>query len=439
MCLLGAPGDTPNLGVTALHQSTLSGLAERLPTAELTVFDNGFGVRDAAYPVEGSGRLRFVGVRVSRRLHRPESLARIRASARLGGLGNPAARALVTADAVLDISGGDSFSDIYSPLQQRMTIEPKRLALRLRRPLLLLPQTYGPFTDDRVRRTARSILCAAEAAWARDADAYAQLQDLLGAEFTPDRHHAGVDVAFRLPSVPPTGLSSHLRRWLEPQRPVPVAGVNVSGMLYNRSDAADRFGLSVDYPALMRELVVQLLERSDANVVLVSHVLGASPASDEQAATDLVASLPGQHRSRVAVAPALSTPGEVKGLVSRLDWLCGTRMHATIAALSSGVPASVIAYSPKARGVFATCGVADEVVDARRADDRTALQALLDSWHRRGATRKALGRELPAVLHKADEQMDAIAQRVRALAVADRRDATRHAPATAVGPNGGSR
>lgn len=437
MCLLGAPWDTPNLGVTALHQSMLAGLAERLPTADVTVFDNGFGVRDGTFPSGGPGRLRYVGLRVSRRLHRPESLARVRASARLGGLGNPAARALVAADAVLDISGGDSFSDIYSPLQQRMTIEPKRLALRLCRPLLLLPQSYGPFTDDRARRTARSILCAAEAAWARDPDAYAQLQDLLGPAFTPDRHHAGVDVAFRLRSVPPKELPSHLRRWLEPPRPVPVAGVNISGMLYNRSDAADRFGLSVDYPALLRELVVQLLERSEANVVLVSHVLGASPASDQQAATDLVASIPGHHRSRVTVAPPLSTPGEVKGLVSRLDWLCGTRMHATIAALSSGVPASVIAYSPKARGVFATCGMADEVVDARRTDDRSGLQALLDSWHRRELVRKTLERQLPTVLRRADEQMDAITERIRALASADAHDGARLSPSSPTVAGGG--
>ena len=39
-------------------------------------------------------------------------------------------------------------------------------------------------------------------------------------------------------------------------------------------------------------------------------------------------------------------------------------MHATIAALSSGVPCATVAYSLKARGVFASCGMAHAVADA---------------------------------------------------------------------------
>ena len=49
---------------------------------------------------------------------------------------------------------------------------------------------------------------------------------------------------------------------------------------------------------------------------------------------------------------------EVKWCISKLDWFVGSRMHATIAALSSGVPCAAIAYSRKFRGVFATLGVA---------------------------------------------------------------------------------
>lgn len=418
LCLLGAPGDTGNLGVTALLHAIVAGLAERLPRADVTVFDNSFGVREGAWPApEGEGRLRYVGLRVSRRLHRPESLARIRLSSRLGGLDNPAARALAAADAVLDISGGDSFSDIYPRRWQRLTVEPKRLVVRLGRPLLLLPQMYGPFSADRARREAVTLLRAADAAWARDPYGYSQLQELLGSAFTPSRHHAGVDVAFRLPPTPPArGLAPDLADWLHPHRSIRVVGLNVSGLLYNQPDAATRFGLAVDYPAMVRAFVLRLLDESEANIVLLPHVVGAGAESDQKAGTHLLNTLPPEHRGRVATAPAMSSPGEMKWLISRLDWFCGTRMHSTIAALSSGVPACVVAYSPKARGVFDTCGLTSEVVDARHLDNSTAVGLLVDSWRRRAETRQRLGTRLPATLQRADEQMDAIAERIRALA-----------------------
>lgn len=422
VCLLGAPGDTRNLGVGALSHAILAGLAARLPDVELTVFDNGLGVRwsDVDHP-EGHLRYRQVGLRVSRRVYRPESLARVRASARLGGLRNPVACSLKAADVVLDISGGDSFSDLYSRLQYRLTIEPKQLVLARGRPLLLLPQTYGPFSSDTTRATAARIVKAATMAWARDEDSYGHLRALLGSAFDPTRHRQGVDVAFRLPAVPLRGrLGDQLRTWLADGRSAPTIGLNVSGLLYN--DAARAWAdlaLRVSYPAVIHELVRRLLDSSNANVLLVPHVLGDDRESDERAVADVLAAVPEPQRHRVALAPACASPGEAKWLISRLDWFCGTRMHAAIAALSSGVPAAAIAYSRKARGVFAGCGLAGEVVDARRLDDRALIGQLLDAWSRRDRVRRTLAAKLPATLASADEQMDVIASHVATLLPSD--------------------
>ena len=46
VCLLEAAPDTGNLGLSALLNATLAGLAKRLPTASITVFDNDWGVRE---------------------------------------------------------------------------------------------------------------------------------------------------------------------------------------------------------------------------------------------------------------------------------------------------------------------------------------------------------------------------------------------------------
>lgn len=410
LCLMGAPGDTGNLGVTALLHGTLTALAPHLPRADITVFDNGFGVRHAQLTTpERAIDYRLVGLRVSRRYHRPESLANIRVSARLGGLGNPGARALTASDAVLDLTGGDSFSDLYSRLQQRIAFEPKRLVLAAGRPLVLLPQTYGPFAQPTTRRTAVDILRRAHAAWARDHDSYLALQALLGPDFNPERHREGVDVAFRLPSTPPgEALLGRLRGWLRAGRP--VIGLNISGLLHQRSPSTVASGLAASYRDLVRALLRRLLDETEANVLLVPHVLGQGATSDEVANAEVVATVAPQQRHRVLAAPPLATPGEVKWLIGQLDWFCGTRLHATIAALSSGVPAAALAYSPKTRGVFASCGLAHEVADLRELDARAAITQLVGSWHRRHAVADQLARHLPTTLAGADRQARAIAE-----------------------------
>lgn len=149
-CLLGASDDTGNLGVSALAYATLTATRRASPAMTATVFDHGWGVRGGSVrAADQSVEFRRIGLRRSRRIHRRESYWNTRWSARLGGLGNPAAVALREATAVLDISGGDSFTDLYGDHRFAMMVEPKELCLELGTPLVLLPQTYGPFSSDR--------------------------------------------------------------------------------------------------------------------------------------------------------------------------------------------------------------------------------------------------------------------------------------------------
>lgn len=417
--LLGAPGDTGNLGVSALLHATLAGLHQRVGDIDVTVCDNGLGTRYGV-TTDAAGRTwphRLVGLRLSRRVYRPESLAAVRVAARLGGCGNAAARALRSADVVLAVNGGDSFSDLYGAWRFRSVALPQLLALRQRRSLVLLPQTYGPFAAASVQRTAADITGRARMAWARDAQSFDQLRALLGDRFDAARHRHGVDVAFRLPATPPAGaLPERLQSWLGPRRDRPVVGLNVSGLLYHDATATARYGLVDAYRATMGILVERLLRETPANLVLVPHVLGAAGESDELAIADVLERLHPRDRSRVQAAPALRHPGEAKWLIGSLDWFCGTRMHATIAALSSGVPVAGIAYSMKTRGVFASCGLADEVVDARELGARALAGRVVSGWHRRDEVASTLQRHLPGTLARADAQMDAVADLVVARA-----------------------
>ncbi|MGE3109787.1 MAG: polysaccharide pyruvyl transferase family protein [Phycisphaerales bacterium] len=461
--LAGAAPDTGNLGVSALAYSCIEGLLSRLPGCELTVLDFGKGVRKAR-SIDGI-EYTLVGAKHSRRLYQQETMWQIRLAAKLGGLNNPAARRVLAADAVLDISGGDSFADLYGSRRFAAVAATKELALDHGVPLILLPQTYGPFHSAEVRRRAERIVRGCEMAWARDERSFVTLKDLAGAAFDAGKHLCGVDVAFGLRGEEPGGrLVGRVREWVEGRscalpgeegltgsgpeacedaaplatvvrpdgrhaaerllgafrglqpRGTELVGVNVSGLLYNdAAGAREQYGLKADYREVVTRFVRRMVEESGANVMLMPHVVTPSGhyESDVDACEAVKAAVvraAGEGvRERMEVAPALTLPGEAKWVISRCDWFCGTRMHATIAGLSSGVPTAAVAYSIKTQGVFESCGQGEHVADPRTLETDAVVERLWKSWEGREAARESLRRELPRTVGAAEKQMDSIA------------------------------
>ena len=411
--IAGAPGDNSNLGVSTLMLSAIAGVLRHSPQSRITVFDNGWGIRPDVTSEAGKDvRFQRCGVRFSRRYHQAESLWNIRLSARFGGLHNPAARVLRTADAVLDASGGDSFTDLYGHNRFRSVLDVKRAALESGAPLVLLPQTYGPFTKERSIRAVRAVLRQVHLAYARDKHSHAALARLLDDDFDPSRHRLGVDMAFALqPQRPSQAVCDWFDEWRATDANAPVAGVNVSGLLFNDTGAQAQYGLRASYREAITDVVRALVE-AGARVVLVRHVLASvrSPESDLLASTALMDALTPEQRERVVLAPELWDPREAKWLISYTDWFCGSRMHATIAALSSGVPAVAIAYSAKTAGVFETCGQEHRVADARNLSNDEIVSATMRAWNDRDSIRDELALTMPNVVARASAQLDEIVE-----------------------------
>lgn len=423
--IAGAAPDTGNLGVSALSAAIVSSLLDRRWRLGITLLDHGSGVRDARLGAfESTRRFELCGARFTRRWHRPESLARIRIAARLGGLLNPAARRILAANAVLDISGGDSFTDLYGAWRFRQVTLPKLIALENRIPLILFPQTYGPFRTAKAQRVAQQITRGAAMAWARDARSFNILRDLLGPDhFDPARHRLGVDVAFALPAHEAQGdrLPPPMREWLATgrDREQPLVGLNISGLIWHDpASARDRYGLHADYREAIIGLLVRLLcDSARPRILLVPHVLTPEGhyESDPHACRLAMQAALDRHPDavdRIAIVPPDFDACEMKWIISRGDWFCGTRMHSTIAALSSGVPAAAIAYSDKTLGVFETCGQGAHVHDPRMLDTAELVEQVLSSWQARSTARSSLRSHLPSVLEQAQRQIDDVGREI---------------------------
>jgi colanic acid/amylovoran biosynthesis protein len=411
LCLAGASIGNGNRGVEALGRSVLDVIDAVAPGGHVTAFDDGWGVRPDASGRYPSTTVEFAGVRASRRWHRPESWTQIRVAQVLGGrwlngLGNPVASRIAHADAVLDISGGDSFTDLYGPTRLHSVAAPKLAALRSGRPLVLLPQTYGPFDTPEGRVLAQRLIRSASLAYARDPHSYQRLLELAGPIADTTRLRDGVDVAFALrPRRPAPHVADVVEAWAADEV---VAGVNVSGLL---RDAAgrERFGLAGDYVATMTDLVRALIA-AGARVLLVPHVHvpGGRGESDIAAIDQVMADLTITERSRATVVPSELDAAELKWCIAHCDWFVGSRMHATIGALSSRVPAFGYAYSLKTLGVFETCGMGAHVTDARELAGPAAVEAMTASFQAHAATRERLAETVPGVVARARGQLSDI-------------------------------
>jgi polysaccharide pyruvyl transferase WcaK-like protein len=411
--IFGGALDTGNLGVSALGAATAFGLARAGGSPELTLFDHGGGARFAELrDASTSVRVRLLGCAHSRRLWRPGNLAAMHAALRLGLRRlQPMLRELSRLDAICDISGGDSFAELYGEWRFRAVTLPKRIALDLGRPLVLLPQTYGPFRAPGARALAAEILRGARQAWSREARSLEVVRELLGADFDPARHRAGVDVAFGLPATEPADAAARERVLAFRKRFETVAGLNVSGLLYHDPDGTRwGFGLREPYRAVIDAILERLLALPDAGVLLVPHVVPPCSAeeSDVDACERLRRDLAGAAAERVLVAPAFGDPCQAKWVVGRTDWFCGTRMHACIAALSQGVPTLGLAYSDKALGVFETADAGDALFDARRLGAREIAERVETSLRGRAESAAALARARPRLDSALSQQFDAM-------------------------------
>lgn len=294
-------------------------------------------------------------------------------------------------DLVIDIGSGDSFADIYGPKRLRIMLGMKFLVHLLGKPMVIAPQTIGPFTKGRSVALSR---------WSLNRSAVLATRD---PKSTACVHEMGVkvpvieasDVALRLPYTPPAPRV--------PGTP-PKIGINVSGLLMRGGyDGKNMFGLSLDYPALVRQLIAGFQARPEGcEVHLVPHVFPIEPQpgdeitrieDDRQASLALAEEFPG-----VQVAPMFMSPSEAKSYIAGLDFFTGARMHACIAAFSSGVPVVPMAYSRKFEGLFGSLGY-KHTVDCTTGDQETIAKRIFRAFEQRtdlaadAATALALGRQ----------------------------------------------
>jgi polysaccharide pyruvyl transferase WcaK-like protein len=269
---------------------------------------------------------------------------------------------------------------------------PQILVLQLKKPLILLPQTLGPFKGLMARAIGRYIMRRASMVYSRDQTSFEEAGRLLGNQRNKLRFSH--DMAFVLEPVRP----DEAKLADLPQRDVctPLIGINVSGLLlmggYNHDNM---FGLKADYARLLHEVIDRFVREYKANVILVPHVFGNDAESDTLACSQIFQQLQPKYGKRLHLLRGDFNQHEIKYVIGQCDFFLGSRMHACIAALSQSIPAVCLAYSRKFIGVMESIDCAELVTDLRFLDNDASLKSIFHIFASRSRIRDLLLAQTP--------------------------------------------
>lgn len=243
---------------------------------------------------------------------------------------------------VAAINGGDGFSDIYSTDTFFSRLHETNIAMKCKIPVIILPQTIGPFKEESNRVIANRILQYATRIYVRD-DKFIKELNSMGLKYE---------------------MTKDLSAYMKPQpfdiniKPNAV-GLNVSGLTYSNTFRT-LSGQFASYPYLINA-IIRYFQSQNVPIYLIPHsynYIHPEESNDDLVAIrDLYAKL--EDTANIHVVDRDMISPQVKYVISQMSFFIGTRMHANFAAIYTKVPLFGLAYSYKFQGAFEANGIYD--------------------------------------------------------------------------------
>jgi colanic acid/amylovoran biosynthesis protein len=242
------------------------------------------------------------------------------------------------ADIVLSAPGG--FLHDFYPLEERL--RGFEVALALRKPLILLGQSLGPFWNPASLRRLPEVLNRVSRICVRD---HASKEHLLQAGVNPAKICQTADAAF-------------LWRRLAPELFKPKDGpVRTVGLCFRAWPLDDTVAVQ-DTLAKAEQLARFLLQDSARELLFLSTCQGIPGyVDDSQIALRIVERLPTELAQRCRVNRARLGPRALIRALGDCDAFIGMRLHACILSLLGGTPAMGLGYEQKTREIFHQLGL----------------------------------------------------------------------------------
>ena len=256
---------------------------------------------------------------------------------------------------VFDFTQGDSFTDLYGFERFNRWTLVKEFLINKKYKFVIGSQTIGPFEDNICLERAKNIIRNSYEVFVRDE------KSMLYTENLCDRRPIlTTDLAFLLDYNKSQKNNKRMK-----------IGFNVSGLLWNeKSYLFSEF----DYQIFCRNLIKEFLSL-DADVYLIAHVLEKKLSIKDNDLSPIL--ILKSEFPNIKISPFFESCVEAKSFISTMDFFVGSRMHATIAALSSGVAVVPLSYSRKFEGLFGTLEY-KYCINGNVVNDKDAISYILN-------------------------------------------------------------
>lgn len=266
----------------------------------------------------------------------------------------PLSEELAACDLVLSI-GGDNYSLDYGLASLFFFVGLAEAAMRIGRPVVLWGASVGPFREiSGVERQMARHLSRLALITVRETQSQRYLAELgvsKNVRLTSDSAFAMVPEALALDEF-----------WPRESRQG-VLGLNLSPLIDTvRTKRGATISLLDEAAEFIRRVAA-----AGWSVVLIPHVipLDGVAANNDEVYLRRICDVVRSDVPNVSVVPGHLSAPQLKYVIGRCRFFIGARTHATIAALSMGVPTVSIAYSVKAQGInLDLFGHADYVLEA---------------------------------------------------------------------------
>jgi len=271
------------------------------------------------------------------------------------------------------------------------------------KPVVFLPQAWGPFTNQTMRQLCAAAINLSEYAYARDKRSYQYISELEGV----DRQKIGLapDIAYQFEGASPSQATDVLKQNGLISDPGQMVGIMPNMQVYVRTEGT---GAENRYVQLLIGIAKYFMTKKDCSVVLIPHQVQPienPDAPDDRFLCDLITAALDNAHNVVALREYYSSE-VLKAVIGQMALVIGSRYHGIIAALSQMIPTVVLGWSHKYFELLSDVGIEEYIADYKNLNSDDIFALVEKAWERRREISGSLARKVPAQVHLSARALD---------------------------------
>lgn len=248
------------------------------------------------------------------------------------------------------------------------------VAKSLRKPVVLFPNSVGPFRTWLGRSLARLSLNSFDNILIRDRISYGILEQL----GIRSRKILTFDTAL-LFEAPPTHVLDDL--------PKPLLGVSPG--VYSNSISSKEFR---NYVTSHASALDSAIVAFGFQVVFLPHYISGFEFDDLEVCKRIMALM--KNKDRISIV-ATDNVEEYKSYLDQMDMIVSSKMHPAVLGATGHVPVVCIAYDHKQTGFFERLNMSNCVLDIRSTSAEGLMNKIEQVWSHRNQLRESLKKQIP--------------------------------------------